>query len=134
MKLLQEKIDRIKQQLAAIDDMTPGSVSKQYNVCGSPSCRCKDPVHPKKHGPYYQLSYTRKGRSTSRFVKKYQVALVRRQVRNYARFRKLIELWIDTAMELATLRRSTSCSPSPKGTAVDRGGVAPVVKKSRRPG
>lgn len=51
MKRLQEKIERIKKQLAAIDDMTPGSVSKQYNVCGSPSCRCKDPVHPKKHGP-----------------------------------------------------------------------------------
>lgn len=133
MKRLQEKIERIKKQLAAIDDMTPGSVSKQYNVCGSPSCRCKDPVHPKKHGPYYQLSYTRKGRSTSRFVKKHEVALVRRQVKNYARFRKLVEMWVDTAMELATLRRSAACSPRPKGTAADRG-VAPVAKKSRRPG
>ncbi|MBI5527695.1 MAG: hypothetical protein HY897_15300 [Deltaproteobacteria bacterium] len=103
MKRLQEKIERIKTQLAAIDDMTPGSISKQYNVCGSPTCRCKDPVRPVKHGPYYQLSYTRKGRSTSRFVKKEDVALVRRQVKNYARFRKLVESWVDAAMELAAL-------------------------------
>ena len=48
-----------KCDLAALGDLRPGSLSIQYNVCGSPGCRCKaDP--PVKHGPYYQVSYTRK--------------------------------------------------------------------------
>ena len=41
-----------------------GSLSRQYNVCSSPGCRCKASP-PRKHGPYYQLSYTRNGKSTT---------------------------------------------------------------------
>lgn len=59
---LERQNERIKRELR------PGSFSTQYNVCGSPGCRCKtDP--PKKHSPYYQISYTRKGKSSSRFVR-----------------------------------------------------------------
>ncbi|MGC9328602.1 MAG: DUF6788 family protein [Candidatus Hinthialibacter sp.] len=29
--------------------MRPGALSQQYNVCGNPRCRCKDPQHPQKH-------------------------------------------------------------------------------------
>ena len=66
---LQKQIEEIKNQIVAIGDLRPGSLSEQYNVCGKENCRCKaDP--PKKHGPYYQLSYTRKGKSKSMFVRK----------------------------------------------------------------
>ena len=59
---LQRQIEKVKRDLAALGDLRPGSLSTQYNVCGSPGCKCKaDP--PVKHGPYYQVSYTRKGRS-----------------------------------------------------------------------
>jgi hypothetical protein len=54
----QQQIDQIKQELLALGDMRPGALSEQYNVCGKPNCRCKDPRKPQKHGPYYQLSYT----------------------------------------------------------------------------
>lgn len=107
-KLLQARIERIKRRLQAIGDMTPGSLSRQYNVCGNPACRCKDPKNPRKHGPYYQLSYTRKGKSTTRFVRKKDVLITRVQLTNYALFRKLIELWIDSAMELSELRRKAN--------------------------
>ena len=66
---LEKQIEKTKKALVALGDMRPGSLSKQYNVCGKPGCSCKaDP--PKKHGPYYQVSYTRKGKSSSKFVKK----------------------------------------------------------------
>lgn len=81
--------------------MRPGALSQQYNVCGKPNCRCKDPVHPKKHGPYYQLSYTHKGKSTTEFVKKERVAEVRRQIRTYARFKKLTDEWVKLALRIA---------------------------------
>jgi len=43
---IERRIERIKAELAAIGDMRPGSLTKQY----------KDPES--QSGPYYQLSYT----------------------------------------------------------------------------
>lgn len=75
----------------------------QYNICGRAGCRCKA-TPPEKHGPYYQISYTRKGKSSSKFVKKEDLPAVRRQLKNYQRMKLLIEQWIDLSTELATLR------------------------------
>lgn len=98
---MQQRIQRIKEELLALGDMRPGALNKQYNVCGKPNCRCKDPEDPKRHGPYYQLSYTRKGKSTTEFVRKEMVAEVKRQIRTYARFKKLIDEWVALALRLA---------------------------------
>lgn len=102
-QVLQRQIDRIKQELLRLEDLRPGSLSEQFNVCGTPGCRCKKSP-PEKHGPYYQISYTRKGRSGSRFVRRHQVAAVKRQLRTYARMRKLVDRWIEAATELSDLR------------------------------
>lgn len=100
---LQRQIEKVKHDLAALGDLRPGSLSTQYNVCGSPGCKCKaDP--PVKHGPYYQVSYTRKGKSSTKFVKKEDLPEVRKQLKNYARMKLLMEKWIDLAMELSILR------------------------------
>jgi len=100
---LHRQIEKVKRDLAVLGDLRPGSLSTQYNVCGSPGCRCKaDP--PVKHGPYYQVSYTRKGKSSTKFVKKEDLATVRKQLKNYERMKLLIEKWIDLAMELSILR------------------------------
>lgn len=101
----QDRIHRIKQELLALGDMRPGSLSQQYNVCGKPTCRCKDPHHPRKHGPYYQLSYTHRGKSTTEFVTRDRVAEVRRQLANYARFRRLTEEWVTVSLQVARRRR-----------------------------
>lgn len=100
---LQRQIEKVKRDLAALGDLRPGSLSTQYNVCGSPGCRCKaDP--PIKHEPYYQVSYTRKGKSSTKFVKKEDLATVRKQLKNYERMKLLVEKWIDLAIELSILR------------------------------
>jgi hypothetical protein len=51
----------------------------------------------------YQLSFTRKGRSGTKFVKKNHVTTVRRQLKNYARLRKLVDRWIELSTELCQL-------------------------------
>lgn len=102
---LERQIERIKRELAQLGELRPGSLSTQYNVCGSPGCRCKaDP--PRKHGPYYQISYTRKSKSSSRFVRKEDLPAVRRQLKNYQRLKALVVRWVDLAAELSTLRLS----------------------------
>lgn len=85
--------------------MRPGSLSEQYNVCGNPTCRCKDTNNPRKHGPYYQLSFTHKGKSTTEFVKREAVTEVRRQLKNYQRFKKLVDKWVELSVDIAKAQR-----------------------------
>jgi hypothetical protein len=84
-----DAVMRVKAQLLRLGPVLPGSLGKQWNVCGTPGCRCKDPRRPRRHGPYYQLSYTLQGRSSTVFVKPQDVAEVRRRLRRYAQFKRL---------------------------------------------
>ena len=110
IKKLQGRIARTKEKLSQLGDLRPGSLSRQYNVCGNPTCRCKDPANPKKHGPYYQLSYTYRGKSRTEFVRKQFVPQVQKEMKNYAIFRHLTKQWIDLSLEIARLRREESKS------------------------
>jgi len=103
-----QRIEAIKRCLTKLGPMHPGSLSEQYNVCGKPRCRCKDPKKPRRHGPYYQLGFTWRGRSTSRFVRPERVAEIHRKVENYKRFRELVNEWVDLAVELEQVERATS--------------------------
>jgi len=101
---LERRIEALQQKLASLGELHPGSLSEQYNVCGTAACRCKaDP--PQRHGPYYQLGWTRKGKSTTRFVRQTEVAAVRRQLKNYAKLQSLVEEWVDLSMQLFELKR-----------------------------
>lgn len=99
------KIENLKQQLAELGPMHPGSLSEQYNVCGKPDCRCKDAKKPQKHGPYYQLSFTWRGKGRTRFVRAERLAEVRQKIDNYKRFRELTDEWVDLVVELEQQER-----------------------------
>jgi hypothetical protein len=103
IRVLESQIKKIKSELERLGDLRPGSLSEQYNVCGNPNCRCKEDPS-KRHGPYYQLSFTRKGRSGTKFVKKPHLPEVKRQLKNYARLRALVDRWIELSSELCQLR------------------------------
>lgn len=71
--------------------MRPGSLTKQY----------KD---PKQHtGAYYQLSYTLDMKSRTEYVRKECVGEIRRQIRNYKRFKKLNADWVALSIEHSRL-------------------------------
>jgi hypothetical protein len=96
-----KKIQIIKEKLSQIREMRPGSISKQFNVCGNKTCRCKDPINPKKHGPYYQLSYVSQGKSTSRFIKLHLLKQVQQEIKEYKKFKALTESWKALALKKA---------------------------------
>lgn len=104
LQKIEKRIQRIKEELLKIGEMRAGSISKQYNVCGKPGCRCKDEKKPKKHGPYYQLSYVHRGKSTSQFIQKEFLADTKRQTSAHKKFKKLINEWIDLALQHARLK------------------------------
>ncbi|MEW5946497.1 MAG: DUF6788 family protein, partial [bacterium] len=53
-----------------------------------------------------KFTYTHKGRSKSEFVKKEDLADVKKQLKNYRQFKKLTAEWVDLSLELARLRKS----------------------------
>ena len=82
-------VQRLRKKIAQMGPLLPGSLSEQWNVCGTPGCRCKDAHNPVKHGPYYQLSFTVAGKSSTMFIKKEDVSEVRRRIKRYRQFRRL---------------------------------------------
>ena len=101
---LEQRIQQIKAELVTLGEMRPGSLSKQYNVCGKPNCRCKDPQNPQRHGPYYQLSWVHQGKSTTQFIRRPLLPQVRAQIATYNKFRKLTDEWVRIALRLAQAR------------------------------
>ena len=101
VETLEAQIAQIKVQLQRQGAMRPGSLSRQYNVCGKPGCRCKDPKQPRRHGPYYQLNYVYRGKKTSQFIRREILRQVRTQLANYKQFRRLTERWIGLALQVA---------------------------------
>jgi hypothetical protein len=85
----ERKVEQLKNRLAELGPMLPGSISEQWNVCGTPGCRCKDPHEPVRHGPYYQLSFTVGGKSSTMFIKKKDLQEARRYLKRYQEFKVL---------------------------------------------
>jgi hypothetical protein len=101
---IERQIAQIKEDLARLGPLHPGSLSRQYNVCGKPGCRCKDPQNPRRHGPYFQLNYVYQGKKKSLFIRRENLKAVRAELAAYKKFRKLTNQWIGLALQAAQLR------------------------------
>lgn len=104
----EEKIQRMKDEILGLGPMLPGSISEQWNVCGTPGCQCKDPKRPVRHGPYFQLSFSVKGRSSTLFLRRNEVPEARRRIRRYQRFKELAmtltQAYVDLVRSLGLTR------------------------------
>jgi len=85
----ERKVEQLLKKLTQLGPLLPGSISEQWNVCGTPGCKCKDRSRPVKHGPYYQLSFTVGGKSSTKFIKKKDLPEVRRRLKRYQQFKAL---------------------------------------------
>jgi Family of unknown function (DUF6788) len=108
---IERRIAQIKSELSQLGRLRPGHLSQQYNVCGTPGCRCKAQP-PEKHGPYYQISYSWRGKSSSEFVRRDNLAAVQQQLHNYERLRALIDEWVDLGLAAAKLEAQRDPSGS----------------------
>jgi len=100
---IDEKILQLKQQLLALGPLHPGSLSRQYQVCGKSGCKCCDPRKPRPHGPYTKLTYVYHGKFTCRFVRAQSVREVTALVASFKIFRKLTDDWIALSVQRAQL-------------------------------
>lgn len=85
----QAQLARTQAELAQLGSMRPGSLSQQY----------KDPAA--KTGAYWQLSYTHKMRSRTRYVRPEEVAHLKPLLANFKRFRELVDRCVDLSIQIA---------------------------------
>jgi hypothetical protein len=97
----EQHIALIKRRIAELRPFLPGSISEQYNVCGKAGCACKSPLKPQKHGPYYQLSFSVRGKSSSMFVPQNAVDEARRRTARYRQFKDLCFELVAAYVQLA---------------------------------
>ena len=89
---IEKKIEKIKQELQTIQQMRPGSLTRQYH-------------NPKdKTGAYYQLSYTHKMKSHTEYVRSEFLPKIRREISEYKRFRVLVNQWVELAIKLSKMQ------------------------------
>jgi len=87
-----EQVKKIKEELNGIGAMRPGTLTCQYKV-------------PQKEvGLYWQLSYTRKMKSHTEYIRPPFVQEIRQQIAVYKRFKKLVDRWVDLAIEDSRLK------------------------------
>ena len=84
---IDNRIGKIKAELATLGEMRPGSLTRQYKDPGSAS------------GAYYQLSYTLDMKSRTDYIARHWVREVRAQVGNYKRFKSLSAEWVALSIE-----------------------------------
>jgi hypothetical protein len=107
---IDKKILRLKNQLRKLGPLHPGSLSRQYHVCGRPGCKCVDPQKPRPHGPYAKLTYVYHGKFHCRFVRAGSVKEVTLLLASFKTFRKLTDEWVGLGIrraELGPLERTT---------------------------
>jgi hypothetical protein len=96
IKQIERRIDRIKRALLEIGPMRPGSLTRQY----------KDPQH--HTGAYWQISYTRRMKSRTEYVRREWVKEIRCQTVTHKRFKRLVDQWLDLSIEHSRLTMQTA--------------------------
>lgn len=109
---LEQRRQRITQQIAQLGDLRPGSVSSTSGRCGKPRCRCHQPGEP-GHGPNLRLTYKVDGKSISESLS--TPAAIRKAEREVAEFRKFQELsreFVGTNTEICRARPAEEEPPT----------------------
>ena len=78
--------DELRQALASIGELRPGSLKSRYRKCGKPNCHCAREGDP-GHGPHWSLSRLVKGTMHSRAIPAHAVQDTQRQVEECHRLR-----------------------------------------------
>jgi hypothetical protein len=93
LNVIQNRIERIKEKLMDVKMMRPGSLTKQLQKRSTTD----------KVFEYWQVSYTHRMKSRTDYVRQEMVKETAAQIKEFKKFKKLIDEWIDLAIKQARL-------------------------------
>jgi len=99
IRQIERRIDAIKTAVAETGSMRPGSLTRQYRNS------------KEKKNAFWQLSYTRRQKSRTEYVRPEHVDAIRSEVAAYKKFKCLVDEWVDLAIEQSRLRMNLEPLP-----------------------
>ena len=102
---LETRRDDLRQQLASIGDLRPGSLVARYRKCGKPYCRCARDGS-RGHGPSWSLTRQVDGKTVTRIIPPDAVAQTQSQLAECQRLRRLAGELIEVSDALCQTRLS----------------------------
>ena len=100
LRKLQQRRADILAGISAIGALRPGTVSEIYTKCGRPNCHCQQPGD-RGHGPYFRLVGHLAGKPTTRALSAQQAEIVRAEVAECQRLRRLTAELIEVSEQLS---------------------------------
>jgi hypothetical protein len=86
IKIIDRRIQRVKEQLVALGPMRPGTLTRQY----------RQPRE--KRGAFWQLSYTHQMKSRTEYVRPTELTLIRQEIAAFRRYKQLTARWVELAL------------------------------------
>ena len=129
-KELRERCQHLKQKIASLGDLRPGSLVERYRKCGKPQCHCAREGE-RGHGPSWSLTREVAGRTVTSVIPSEAVSQTRQQVAEYQRFRALAKELVETSDRACdgALRAARAAS---EGEAEKGGSRRTLRRRSRK--
>jgi hypothetical protein len=134
IQALEQQRARLRDQLASIGDLRPGSLVGRYRRCGKPGCHCAQ-AGAVGHGPSWSLTRAVRGKTVTQVIPAGPaVARSQAQLAEYRRFRQLIQAFLDVSTRLcdAQLQADTAAPADGEKRGSPRPSRPRSSRKSRR--
>jgi len=128
---LRQRRDQLRNELAQIGDLRPGSLVERYRRCGKPNCWCAQPGE-RGHGPSFSLTHAVEGKTVTRIIPREAVERTREQIAEYQRFRALAQEVVDASERFCDAELRQGEEPGSKEAAKKGASKTRSRSKSRR--
>jgi hypothetical protein len=91
-KKIERRLAQIRREITEIGLVCPGTLTKRFNTCGKPSCRCAQDPNA-RHGPYYDWTHREDRRFVHKLVSASQARELERAIKNHKRALDLFAEW-----------------------------------------
>ncbi|MHB1605385.1 MAG: DUF6788 family protein [Leptospirales bacterium] len=104
LQAFEARRDQIKQDILALRDLRPGSLTQFYRKCGEPSCACAREGGI-RHGPDFQVTWKSDRQETlTQSISESFLEITRKQIDEYHRFRALSKELIAVNEQICRLK------------------------------
>jgi hypothetical protein len=126
---LRKRRDEIREELARIGDLRPGSLVGRYRKCGRPNCHCAE-EEGGGHGPSWSLTRKVDGKTVTRIIPPRAISQTQKQIAEYKRLRNLTGELVEVSEKLCDVLLS---EPGASDDAVKKGASQRASKRKSSP-
>jgi hypothetical protein len=127
---LKRQWQALKEQVAKVGEMRPGTLIPRYRKCGKPSCPCAREGHA-GHGPSWSLTQKVEGKTVTRVIPAGRALQTEEQIAEFQRFRSLTRELVEVSTRLCDARLRAD-QADPERAAEKGGSVRPSRSRSAK--